>query len=175
MIKYLLPAVMAMAFAGTAVAAPAKVTLVGGFSNVVYSRSEDPHALSGYSVSLYRHKNVLFGEVGVAVGSMELATGRMSDIKLDPVTNALTFTVKYSSGIEMGPGIAKGGREAREVLLFSGTMTPKALVGTMETRDGYRQAMPGKKKNVAIKRSRDDFVPASLEEWEEYRTPAPKW
>lgn len=149
--------------------------LIGQFSNQKATHDADPHIVSGYWVSLYQRDRTLFGNVGVATGSLEPVNGRLFDIQFDPVTKRLCFKAKYSTGHESGKGIQPGGREARELMTFSGTLTRRGLTGTMVRRDGYDTDEAERKTRESLKRMKEDFTPKTYEEWASYLAPEATW
>lgn len=151
------------------------VTLIGSFSNMYWSSDDDPHLISGYEVNLFRCLDRLFGDVGVATGSIEGVSGRMYDIAYDPKSGHLRFKTKYSEGWEGSKEIGPAGREARTFLSFDGKVTKTRLLGTITLRDAYSPTKITKRIFVSMKRSRDRHVPRSEEEWSRYRAELPDW
>jgi hypothetical protein len=153
-------------FSAGCIAAPSGVTLIGHFSNQIVSGDDDPHIVGGYWISLFQQDKTLFGNIGVATGSLEPAQGRLYDIAFDPATKKLSFKAKYSTGIEGGKGIPAD-RESRKLLLFSGTLGRKSLKGIVIVKDGYNLAHRGTKTFETMKRVKLDYKPESLEKWAE--------
>jgi len=140
-------------------------SLVGHYSNQVWSDGEDPHAVSGYYVSLYKNGGTLFGDIGVAIGSAEPASAKLYDISLDEKEGKISFKADYSRGTEHFKGLPREGRDAKRILTFSGKLKPRALQGEFIEQDGYPPfAKVGKEKSV-LRKSKDDFTPSSMEEW----------
>jgi hypothetical protein len=157
--------------AGTCLAATGEVVLLGHFSNLKVTHDADPHFLSGYSVSLYQSGETIFGDIGIATGAPEPASGRLYDIVLDPGTRKLAFKAKYSGGRRYSKSIGPGGRESRILLVFSGTLKAKELAGTMLVQDGYSPNAPGESVRTVMKLTKRSFKPDSLEEWTQYPFP----
>lgn len=131
--------------------------LLGQYSNLTWSHSDDPHTRSGYTITLYRLGNVIHGDILVANGSIEPARARLHDISFDPRTGSLAFKARHS-GDEQG-------RNA-ETLAFSGKVEPAALVGIMHATDFDSDAMVKKKTRVRIARTRDKAAGNSYPEWD---------
>jgi hypothetical protein len=136
---------------------------------------EDPHMESGYSVRLYRQDETLFGSIAAATGSLEPAQGRLYDIEFNSATGQLRFKAKYSSGWEHSKQIGPGGRQKRELIIFSGTVTRRSLTGRVVLKDGYQLTDAGKATRVLMKRNREAYKPKSLEEWATHSFLDPKW
>lgn len=139
--------------------------LVGHFTNQKISSGSEPHILSGYSVSIYRSGNKLFGDVGIGIGSSEPARTVLYDIAFDDRTKKIAFKAKYSAGRQFGKDIPPQGRESRLVMSFLGVKTPTAIKGTVTEIDGDGAAKTAAPVRVVLKRTGDDFVPANYEEW----------
>lgn len=136
-----------------------KVQLIGHYSSMVMSHSEDPHYESGYDLDLYRQGARVFGSIAVANGSIELPSARLRDVVFDAATKRLSFTATYSDGWESIPGARSRDRKTRKVLTFSGTATPRAVVGQLAIRDGYcANCKPGTQR-VSIKRTNETDIP----------------
>ncbi|WP_139232662.1 hypothetical protein [Duganella sp. CF458] len=112
-------------------------TLVGHYSNQVWSDGDDPHALSGYFVSLYKQDGTLFGNIGIAIGSAEPAQAKVYDITLNEKDGKISFKADYSRGIEHRKGLPPEGRDAKRILTFSGKLKPRGLQGEFIEQDGY--------------------------------------
>lgn len=140
-------------------------TLVGHYSNQVWSDDEDPHALSGYTVSLYQQDGILFGNIGIAIGSAEPATAKLYDISLNEKEGKISFKADYSSGIEHRKGLPREGRDAKRILTFSGKLKPRWLQGEFIERDGYTPFATIRKEKSVLRKSKDDFTPGSMAEW----------
>lgn len=153
---------------GTGRAAPGDVHLIGNFSNQKVTHDADPHFISGYSVSLYRRGQMLFGDIGVAVGSPEPVSGRLYDIEFDPASKKLSFKAKYSDGREFSKETGREGRDSRVVLTFTGKVSRKSLAGVIVLQDGYNLEKAGTRSFEVMKREKDDFTTKTFAEWSEY-------
>lgn len=157
-------------FLGTACQAHAESRaplLVGHYSNQEWSPGEDPHALSGYTVNLYKQGKVLFGDIGVAIGSAEPAQAKLYDIAFDEKAGTILFKAKYSEGIELGKDLPPEGREVKIILTFSGTLDRRRLQGEFVRRDGYPPFPSVGIEQAVLLRVNDKFVPRSVEEWKQ--------
>lgn len=154
--------ILLMSSANSAEHAP---KLIGHFSNQKISSGEDPHILSGYRVSIYKQKQTYFGNIGIGVGSSEPKIAVLRDITLEPATKKLQFKAHFSPGHEFGRGIMPDGREARVILYFSGKLRPTSLAGVVRLSSGYRIQLSPEQVSVVMKKAKDDFVPATYEEW----------
>ncbi|WP_431475640.1 hypothetical protein [Massilia eburnea] len=148
-----------------AYAEAAAPSLIGHYSNQVWDDSEDPHALSGYSLDLYRQGKVVFGRIAVAVGSPEPVSAKLYDVSLNEKTKVISFKAKYSEGSHAGKNILPEKRDAKVILTFSGKLDPRGVRGEFVHRDGYPPfAISGKEKSLLPKQD-DKYVPSSFEEW----------
>jgi hypothetical protein len=161
--------------AGACLGGTGDVVLIGHFSNQKVTHDADPHFLSGYGVSLYQSDDSFFGDIGVATGSPEPASGRLYDITYDPKTKKLEFKAKYSGGRRYNKLTGPGGRESRVLLIFSGTITGKALIGTMVVKDGYSPNDLGESIRVVMKRTKEGYKPASMAKWNQLPYPLVDW
>ncbi len=164
--KKFLAILFSLVLSAGCIAAPSAVVLIGHFSNQVTTEGDDPHIVSGYRISLYQQDKTMFGDIGVATGSLEAAQGRLYDISFDPATKKLSFKAKYSTGMEGGKGIPEE-RESRKLMLFSGTLGRKSLSGIVVVKDGYNPARQGTKTSETMKREKYDDKPESFEKWAE--------
>jgi hypothetical protein len=150
-------------------AVPSDVVLIGHFSNIQATDDDDPHIVAGYSVHLYRQDNEFFGNVAVATGSLEPAQGRLYGIVFDPLTKKLRFKAKFVAGWAYDKRSGPEGRESRQLMTFSGRLTPKALTGRVVLNDGYDQKEVNEKSFVSMKRLKDAYKPASRETWNGFK------
>jgi hypothetical protein len=173
--KLILAIFILFAFSNDSTADAGKILLIGHFSNQKVSDGEDPHILSGYSVSLFQLDEVLFGKIGVATGSGEAVPGRLYDIEFDRATKKIRFKAKYSEGYEYSKQIGPGGRPSRKLLIFSGRLAPNSLAGMVILKDGYNLDDAGKKLYVVMKKTKFDYKPDSFEQWVELRSHDVSW
>ena len=159
----------------TAQAAEPSLVLVGHFTNQKISSGDDPHILSGYSVSLYRSGDKLVGNVGIGIGAPEPAKAILYNITIDDKTQKLSFKSKYSAGRDFAKGIGPERRESRIVMSFIGLKTPTSLTGTFTLTDGYCTDKAGSRTRAVLKKTSDDFVPTSYEEWVKLTGLPPAW
>jgi hypothetical protein len=162
-------------FSTCSCAVAGEVILIGHYSNQKATTDEDPHIVSGYWISLYRQDDIVFGDIGVATGSLEPVQGRLYDIVFDPVTKNLSFKAKYSRGIEAGKGIPKEGRESHNLMLFSGKLERTAIAGTVVLKDGYNMSRPEKKTFESMKRVKFYYKPASMQQWAAFKNLDMQW
>jgi len=160
---------------GGSATAKEAVILLGHFSNMKTSAGEDPHLVSGYSVSLYWQEGTLFGSIAVAVGSLEAVQGRLYDIKFNPANKKFCFKAKYVRGWTYDKHSGPDGREAREVITFAGTLTTTTLAGTIAVKDGYQAVVPAQKMWASMKKLKNDYKPVSIEAWGEMSYLDVKW
>jgi hypothetical protein len=164
---FLLAAALFLGMAGPAHADSAPLSLVGHYSNQVWDDGEDPHALSGYAVSLYKQGNAVFGNIGIAIGSSEPVGAKLYDIALNEKEGKISFKAKYSRGVEHRKGLPREGRDAKRILTFSGKLKASGLQGEFIEQDGYPPyATVGKEKSV-LRKSKDDFTPRDMTEWKQ--------
>lgn len=139
--KYTSPILLAIAlFLGTtglARAEPNERTLIGDYSSMVWSDGEDPHAVSGYEVRLYKNGKVITGDMGIAIGSPEPEHAELYDISFNEKDKKISFKANYSRGIEISKGLPPGGRDAKTILTFSGRLSPRQLKGEIVQQEGY--------------------------------------
>lgn len=140
-------------------------SLVGHYSNQVWDHSEDPHALSGYSVSLYKQGSVIFGNVGIAIGSSEPERAKLYDISLNEKEGKISFKANYSRGIEHRKGLPREGRDAKRILTFTGKLNSRRLQGEFIEQDGYPPFATVGKEKLVLRNKGEKFLPGSFEEW----------
>ena len=157
--------VSCLVFTCNVYAAPPDVVLVGHFSNLEITHDEDPHFLSGYSLSLYRTGNVVFGNIHAGIGSSETVHGTLYDVTFDERKKTLFFKAKYSEGWESSKEIGIGGRASRVFLSFSGQIASNSLRGTFNKKDGYNLSASGRNISAVMKNTNDDYVEKSFESW----------
>ena len=133
-------------------------SLIGHYSNQVWSEGEDPHALSGYSLDLYRQGQVVFGRIGVATGSSEPVGAKLYDVSWNERT-------KYSEGSRSGKNIPPEKSDAKVILSFSGKLSPRGVRGEFVHRDGYPPFEVTAKEKSLLPKQDDKYVPSSIEEW----------
>ena len=167
-------AVLVWAFAGNCVAACTDVKPVGNFSNFQWTDDADPHLVEGYTVNLFKCENRMFGDVKVAIGSSEPARARLYDLELDNDTGRLSFRAKFSDGHESSKAIGPGGREARILLSFYGSIRKSSLTGVFILKDAYANGRPDAIHRQVLTREEAIWVPKSDVEFEE-RYPALTW
>ena len=165
---------LALAIGGNCSAACNNVKLIGHYSNMEWTNDEDPHLVDGYSVSLYKCDTRVFGKISIAVGSPEAVSGQLYDVAFNRRSGKVIFKAKYSDGQEFSKDTGPQGREARTYLSFSGIVSPHALRGVVVLRDAYHGVTSAKAKQQVLKRSDDNDVPKSEEEFVKSR-PFPTW
>lgn len=143
-------------------------SLVGHYSNQEWSAGEDPHALSGYTVNLYKQGKLVFGDIGVATGSVEPAQAKLYDVSFDEKAGTITFKAKYSEGVELGKDLPPEGREVKVILTFIGKLDQRGLQGEFVKRDGYPPFPAVGIEQSVLPRTKDKFVPRSVEDWKQY-------
>lgn len=155
--------------------APASaVTLLGSYFSIEYSDSEEPHALSGYSLDLYKQGKIVFGDIAVANGSLEPSQASIYDVVYNEEQKTISFKAKYSDGTEYEKDVE---REARVLLTFTGKIEKDQIKGTVTKLDGYTHEPREEQELAVIPRSDDGAsVPKSFEEWSKSNDyPVPKW
>lgn len=166
--------VLVMALAGNCAAACADVKSIGNFSNFQWTSDSAPHLVEGYTVSLFKCESGMFGDVKVATGSSEPVRARLYELELDNKTGRLSFRAKYSDGHESSKAIGPGGREARILLSFFGSLTKNSLTGVFILKDAYANGRPDAIHRQVLTRDEAIWVPKSDVEFEE-AYPAPPW
>lgn len=142
-----------------------EVVSIGYYSSLKATDDEDPHTIEGYSVSLYKSGDLVFGSMAVATGSLEPAQGRLYDVEFDHATRKLSFKSRMSSGQETDPSGSREGRPSREQFEFSGRLSAARLTGTMVIKNGYALNKPGERQRISLKRGEHNSPPASVEKW----------
>ena len=166
--------VLVWAFAGNCAAACTDVKSVGNFSNFQWTDDADPHLVEGYTVSLFKCESGMFGDVKVATGSSEPVRARLYDLELDNKTGRLSFRAKYSDGHESSKAIGPGGREARILLSFFGSLRKRSLTGVFIGKDAYANGRPDAIQRQVLRRDEAIWVPKSDVEFDE-AYPTPTW
>jgi hypothetical protein len=172
MIRVIFTLSFSVVLSGTGLAAEKAPLLIGSFSNMKISTSDDPHFISGYDVNIYQSDGKMFGDIAIGIGAPEPAKAVMYDIQFDPTNRKLSFKAKYSDGLEFQKDLPPEGRESRVLLHFTGNMSAASLVGTVQLNDGYSPSKTGTRERVVMKKERDTYVPASYAEWRSYNSPA---
>ena len=170
----LLIVLLAVVAVGDCRAACQEVKLVGHYFNTTWTNDEDPHLIDGYEVDLYKCANRLFGEIAIATGTSEAVSARLYDIDLEEGTGRLTFKAKYSSGQEFSKKIGPGGREARSILAFVGTLSRRRLQGIFVVSDAYTNLVEDKPRRHVLKRDNDNGVPKTADDFVK-SPPVPAW
>ncbi len=140
-------------------------SLVGHYSNQIWDDGEDPHALSGYYVSLYKQGSTVFGDIGIAIGSSEPERATLYDISVNEKRGMITFKAKYSRGIEHYKGLPPEGRDAKRILIFSGKLNARRLQGEFIEQDGYPPFTTLRKEASVLQKAKEQYTPHSMEEW----------
>lgn len=148
-----------------ACAETAAPSLIGHYSNQIWSDGEDPHALSGYSLDLYRQGKVVFGKIAVAVGSSEPVAAKLYDVSMNYKAKTISFKAKYSEGSRSGKNIPPEKRDAKVILSFSGKMGPRGVRGEFIRRDGYPPFAITDKEKTLLRKQDDKYVPVSFDDW----------
>lgn len=162
-----------------ATAKPAKpsaepVTLIGTYFSIEYSDTDEPHAKSGYALDLYKQGNLVFGEIAVANGSLEVSRASIYDAVYNEEQKTISFKAKYSDGTEYTGDIE---REARILLTFSGKIGKDHVKGTVTKLDWYTRE-PREEQELAVipGTERQSDLPKSFEEWNKSSyIPVVKW
>lgn len=163
--KHLIAPLVLIMVNGSCSATEADVVLLGHYSSLQVTRDEDAHILSGYAVSLYKDRNVVFGDLEVGVGSTEAAGARLYDIHFDSATRKIRFKADYSTGREHSKAIGPGGRDSRVVMTFNGTLARDRIIGTVQLRDGHSGVQTGTKTRVVMNRTYMTYRPDSFAQW----------
>lgn len=132
---------------------PARV--IGYYSNMRTEGADDPHFVSGYDVVLYQREAETVGHVAVAIGASEPVGATIKNWTYDSKKKLLTFTAEYSSGLATNPVKGVPGREALQVLIFSGVVRPRSISGKMGIKDFYCGQCKPVFKHVTLKRISD--------------------
>ena len=133
-------------------AEPVHTRLIGYYSNMKAEGADDPHFLSGYNIALYQHKAETLGHVSAAIGSPEPAHATVSTLTYDRKKKRLTFTARYSAGLDTNPVKGSPEREALKVLTFSGVVRAQSISGTVGVKDIYCSRCKPAFKRVTLKR-----------------------
>jgi hypothetical protein len=135
------------------------VALIGHYSNMVASGTEEPHYVSGYDVDLYSRKQRAFGTMAVANGSPEPVGTELKDVVFDPATKQLRFRADYSDGREYSKNTGPDGRDTRLSLHFAGTVAAGGVTGVVTIKDAYCGSCRPVTNKVFLKRTSDTYVP----------------
>lgn len=150
---------------GRAQAETSAPSLIGHYSNQVWTRDVDPHAVSGYALDLYKQGDAVFGSIGVATGSPEPAGAKLYDISFDEKARAISFKAKFSAGTQYGMDIAPDKRDAKVLLTFSGKLNSRGVQGEFVRYDGYPPFAVIEKKRSLLRKQNSKYVPHDLELW----------
>lgn len=150
---------------GSVYAEQPAVSLIGHYTNLVWDKSEDPHALSGYNLDLYKQGDAVFGNIGVAVGSPEPVLAKLYDISFDEKSKAISFKAKYTKGTRYRKGIPPEKRDAKIILTFSGKLNPRWIKGEFVQQDGYPPFDIVGKEKLTIRKTDDNLTPENFEDW----------
>lgn len=142
-----------------------RILLIGHFSSLQTTQDEDPHTVSGYRVSLYKSGASVFGSFAAATGSLETAQGRLYDVHFEPATGRLSFKSRLAMGWESSREIGPNGRESRAIYEFRGRLQSRSLVGNMVQKDWNSPHSKPIKEKAVLPKTRDAYVPESIEEW----------
>ncbi len=155
----------------------------GGWSNVVVSQGEDPHA-SGYSLQLWKNDGKLVGFISEYVGpTADPPIGRLQDLTFDPNSGKLSFTAKLTTGVTFSPGHREGA-PSRSLYRFDGNLSEQEIKGVLVQED-HLDNTPSVHLDVTLKRQRDAgddsyWNQKTYNDWEEFYAPilrarGPKW
>ncbi|WP_156401550.1 hypothetical protein [Duganella sp. Root1480D1] len=164
-IKVLVVGALLVGNLGSVYAEATAPTLIGHYSNQVWTRDVDPHAISGYALDLYKQGDVVFGSIGVAVGSPEPVGAKLYDILYDEKSKTLSFKAKYSEGTQYGKDIPPEKREAKVILTFSGKLNSHGAQGEIVRQDGYPPFATIEKKRSLLRKQSSKYVPHDVERW----------
>ena len=135
--------------------------------------SNEPHP-EGYAIHLYKQGNILFGELEVGTGSIDIEGGLLENITIDETTKNLKFTAKLSTALTHDPETG-GWRPTRDLYIFSGKINKYFIVGTIEHRDGYKKDVPGSVQRIKLPHVKEKTwvysVPSSMSEWLKDQSP----
>lgn len=164
-IDFLVAGALLLGTCGSAHSGTEAPSLIGHYSNQVWSKDADPHALSGYALQLYKQGDVIFGGIGVAVGSPEPVRGKLYDISFDEKAKTISFKAKYSEGIKVSRDTPPEGKDAKIILTFTGKLSPRRVQGELIRQDGYPPFKILTKQTLVLRKSSVKFVPDSIDEW----------
>lgn len=152
---------------------------IGEWSNVVVSKSEDPHA-DGFSLKLWRHQGKPIGFLTEYVGPpFDPPFGPLQDVTLNENSGEFAFSAKLSPGIVFLPGQPKG-VPTQILYVFKGKLGDSDVTGTLERQDRLRNGV-AERMEITLKRDRNsDWSHTPFKEWEEFFAPilkarGPKW
>ncbi len=155
---------------------------IGTWSNVVVSKSEDPHA-SGYVLQLWRHDGEIVGFLSNYVGPVaDPPFGKLENIVFDDSTGEISFTVKMSIGMIHSRSEDKW-VPSKDLFRFNGKLKNHQIVGNLEHRMvNIEKHRPVTEEIILTGEKEPDpfWKDKSYAEWEKFYEPilkyrGPKW
>lgn len=143
--------------------ASSSVVTLGSFSNQRQSISDDPH-IEGYSLTLYREGEIIFGRFCWATG-IEVPCAPVQKAVIDRAGN-LTFETKLSIGQEISKDTGPQGRSAYRLITFRGKIRKNSIPGVVSIKNAYALNTSAETERVTLKRIpfKERAVP-SYQEW----------
>jgi hypothetical protein len=107
---------------------------LGEWSDVVVSKTEDPHA-SGNSLQLWKDNGAIVGVLSEYVGPVaDPPIGPIQDVKFDATSRQFSFTVKLSLGVTVPRG-QQAFVATREFYVFAGILGEQDVRGSLDKHD----------------------------------------
>lgn len=125
------------------------VVTIGTFSNQQQSVSDDPH-IEGYSLTLYREGEIVFGRFCWATG-IEVPCAPIQKAAIDR-RGVLTFQVRLSIGQEISKDTLPEGRPAYRVVSFRGKIGKNSIPGVLSIKSEYEVHSPAAIERIKLKR-----------------------
>ncbi len=139
------------------------VVFLGSFSNQQQSISEDPH-IEGYSLTLYRQGNIVFGRFCWATG-IEAPCAPIQNAVIDRA-GRITFKTKLSIGKEFSKDAGVEGHPACRVIKFRGKIRENSIPGVVSVWSIYTPQAPAETETVKLKRV--PFKGGSIQSYQEW-------
>lgn len=113
----------------------ASTRLIGYYSDIRTEGTDDPHFISGYNIALYQRNAETLAHVMVAIGSPEPVRAAIESLAYNPKNKSLSFTAKYSAGLETNIVKAAPDRESFKELIFHGVVNSSSISGEVGVRN----------------------------------------
>jgi hypothetical protein len=128
--------------------APAKIEVVGSFSNVKHTHED----AFGYVVKLWKRGNQLFGLFLVYSGPpADPPTGILENIKFNPQTRQLSFSARLSTGVVYSREYS--GVPSRDRFTFEGVLTLRQVSGSLTRSNDLFPHQESTSERIRLRRS----------------------
>lgn len=139
-------------FLTESVSASPAVQLIGDFSNQTTSVvAGDPH-MEGYSLSLYRRGQAVFGRFCQAMG-IEVACSPIKEAAIDR-KGAIQFSTTLRVGTEVSEATGPNGKPAYRFLKFEGTLKRSFIAGTLSSTTSVSNKASTTTERIKLRRSK---------------------